>query len=221
MTLPRPPGQRPDTEALLAVDLQNDFCTGGRLAVPGGEAVVAPINSLAPLFATVVATQDWHPPDHRSFASAYPGARPYETVTLPYGPQVLWPDHCVQDTPGAEFRFDFDLGPVDLVLRKGADREIDSYSAFFENDRTTATGLAGYLRDRGVRRVVLAGLAFDFCVLWSAEDARRLGFEVAVVEDACRAIDVEGSAAEAQARLAAAGAVLVRSEALIAGETAA
>jgi nicotinamidase/pyrazinamidase len=204
-------GLRPANEALLAVDLQNDFCTGGALPVPGGEAVVAPINRLARLFATVVATQDWHPPGHRSFASAYPGRKPYETIALPYGPQVLWPDHCVHDTEGAAFRADFDLAPVDLVLRKGVDPAIDSYSTFFENDRTTTTGLAGYLRDRGVSRVVLAGLAFDFCVLWSAEDARRLGFEAVVIDDACRAIDVEGSAADARRRLAAADVVLVRS----------
>jgi nicotinamidase/pyrazinamidase len=205
--------RRPRHEALIAVDLQNDFCTGGALAVPGGEAVAAPINALAPLFQVVVATQDWHPPGHSSFASAHPGRRPYERIPLPYGPQVLWPDHCVQDSAGAAFRPEFDLGPVDLVLRKGVDPAIDSYSTFFENDRRTATGLAGYLRERGITQVTLAGLALDFCVLWSAEDARRLGFAAVVVEDACRAIDVDGSEAEARRRLAAAGARLTPSAA--------
>lgn len=199
----------PASDALLVVDVQNDFCTGGRLAVPGGEAVVAPINTLSPKFRTVVATQDWHPPGHRSFAAAHAGRRPYDTVELAYGPQVLWPDHCVQGTPGAALHPDLDLKRVGLILRKGADPAIDSYSVFFENDRRTATGLAGYLRELGVGRVFLAGLAFDYCVLWSAEDARRLGFEVVVVEDACRALDVQGSAAQAGVRLRAAGVALI------------
>lgn len=201
----------PATDALLAVDIQYDFCTGGRLAVPGGEEVIAPINSIAPLFDTVAATQDWHPPDHQSFASAHPGRRPYETIALAYGAQVLWPDHCVQGTPGAALRHELRLAPVTLILRKGVHRAIDSYSAFFENDRQTATGLAGYLRERGVKRTFLAGLAFDFCVLWSAEDARRVGFEAVVIEDACRGLDVSGSAAEARRRLNALHVPLVRS----------
>lgn len=204
------------TDALLITDVQNDFCTGGRLAVPQGEAVVAPINRLAPAFRTVVATQDWHPPGHQSFSSAHPGRQPYETIALFYGDQVLWPDHCVQGTLGAELRADLDLGPVSLVLRKGADPAIDSYSAFFENDRRTATGLAGYLRERGVTRVFLAGLALDFCVLWSAEDARRLGFEAVVVEDACRALDIDGSAATACARLRKAGVARLQSADVVA-----
>jgi nicotinamidase/pyrazinamidase len=208
--------RRPADEALLVVDLQNDFCTGGALAVPGGEAVLAHVNRLAPLFATVVATQDWHPPGHRSFASVHPGRNAFEQIELMHGPQTLWPDHCVQGTRGAALHDDLDPGPVHLVLRKGMQPAIDSYSAFFENDRTTTTGLAGYLRERGVRRVVIAGLAFDFCVLWSAEDARRLGWEVAVVEDACRAIDVDGSAAEARRRLAAAGAEIISTGSLLA-----
>lgn len=193
------------TDVLLVVDVQNDFCSGGRLAVPGGEAVVRPANRLMARFDHVVLTQDWHPAGHLSFASAHPGRRPYETVDLDYGPQILWPDHCVQGTPGADFHPDLNLVRTELVLRKGFDRRIDSYSAFFENDRTTATGLAGYLRDRGLRRVFLAGLAFDFCVLWSAEDACRQGFDAVVIEDACRALDIDGSQAEARRRLAAAG----------------
>jgi len=194
---------RPDADVLLVVDVQNDFCPGGRLAAPGGDEVVAPINRLMTRFDHIVLTQDWHPTDHQSFASAHPGRKPYETISLPYGPQVLWPDHCVQGTPGAGFRPDLDLTPAQLVLRKGCDRRIDSYSAFMENDRTTATGLGGYLRERGLRRVFLAGIAFDFCVLWSAEDAHRQGFEVIVIEDACRGIDVDGSVAEARRRLQA------------------
>jgi nicotinamidase/pyrazinamidase len=199
----------PDADVLLVVDVQNDFCPGGRLAVPDGDAVVAPINRLMARFRHVVLTQDWHPPGHGSFASAHPGAAPYDTISMPYGPQVLWPDHCVQGSPGAAFHPGLDLTPAGLILRKGTDPRIDSYSAFAENDRTTATGLAGYLRERGVGRVFLAGLAFDFCVLWSAEDARRLGFEAVVVADACRALDVEGSEADARRRLQALGAPLV------------
>jgi nicotinamidase/pyrazinamidase len=194
-----------DADVLLVVDVQNDFCAGGRLAVPDGDAVVAPINGLMARFGHVVLTQDWHPPGHGSFASAHPGRAAYDTIVLPYGPQVLWPDHCVQGAPGAAFHPALDLTPAELILRKGTDPTIDSYSAFAENDRTTATGLAGYLRERGLRRVFLAGLAFDFCVLWSAEDARRLGFEAVVIEDACRALDVDGSRAEARRRLQALG----------------
>ena len=204
------------TDVLLVVDIQNDFCPGGALPVPGGDEVVAPINSLIRRFQHVVLTQDWHTPDHSSFASRHPGRKPYDMFEMDYGPQVLWPDHCVQGTHGAKFRADLDAARAELVLRKGYHRDIDSYSAFFENDRRTATGLAGYLRDRGFARVVLAGLAYDFCVLWSAEDARRLGFEVVVAADACRALDVAGSKADADRRLAAAGAVLAPAEALAA-----
>jgi nicotinamidase/pyrazinamidase len=203
-----------ETDLLLAVDLQNDFCPGGALAVPGGDEVVPLINRLAERFAHVVLTQDWHPPGHQSFASSRPGRAPYEVVDVPYGRQILWPDHCVQGTRGAAFRDDLDAPGAELVLRKGYLPEIDSYSAFFENDRTTPTGLAGYLHDRGFRRLFLAGLAFDFCVLWSAEDARRLGFEVVVVEDACRAIDLLGSAADARRRLREAGAAVASSDAV-------
>lgn len=190
-------------DVLLVVDVQNDFCPGGALAAPGGDEVVAPINRLMGRFDHVVLTQDWHPEGHLSFASSHPGRKPYETIPLPYGPQVLWPDHCVQGAPGAAFHPGLDLTRAQLVLRKGCDQRIDSYSAFMENDRTTATGLGGYLRERGLRRVFLAGIAFDFCVLWSAEDARRQGFDVVVVEDACRGIDVDGSMGEARRRLQA------------------
>jgi nicotinamidase/pyrazinamidase len=187
---------------LLVVDLQNDFCPDGALAVPRGDEVVALINRLAARFEHVVLTQDWHPAGHQSFASAHPGCKPYDTIEVSYGPQVLWPDHCVQGTPGAQFRDDLKIAHAELVLRKGYHREIDSYSAFYENDRTTPTGLAGYLRERGLRRVFLAGLAFDFCVRYSAEDAHREGFSVVVVEDACRGIDIGGSMAETRRILA-------------------
>jgi nicotinamidase/pyrazinamidase len=184
-----------DTDVLLVVDVQNDFCPGGTLAVPRGDEVVDLVNRLGVRFQHVVLTQDWHPSGHRSFASANPGRQPYETVAFPYGPQVLWPDHCVQGTPGAQFHGRVQLPHAELVLRKGYRRAIDSYSAFYENDHTTPTGLAGYLRERGLGRVFLAGLALDFCVRYSAEDAQRCGFAVVVVEDACRAIDVAGSLA--------------------------
>jgi nicotinamidase/pyrazinamidase len=184
-----------DHDVLLVVDLQNDFCLGGKLAVPHGDQVIPIVNNLARKFAHVVLTQDWHPPGHLSFASSHPGKQHFETIEASYGMQILWPDHCVQGTAGAAFHADLQVPHAALVLRKGYHREIDSYSAFYENDRKTATGLTGYLRDHGVTRIFIAGLAFDFCVRYSAEDARREGFEVAVIEDACRSIDVEGSAA--------------------------
>jgi nicotinamidase/pyrazinamidase len=185
-----------ERDTLLLVDVQNDFCPGGALAVPRGDEIVPLVNRLARRFRHVVLTQDWHPRGHGSFASTYPGKKPYETVELSYGPQVLWPDHCVQGTRGADFRADLDVPHAELVLRKGYHREIDSYSAFVENDRKTATGLAGYLRERGFARVFIAGLALDFCVRYSAEDAHREGFSVVVVADACRGIDVAGSVEE-------------------------
>jgi nicotinamidase/pyrazinamidase len=194
-----------ERDILLLVDIQNDFCPGGGLAVPHGDEVVPLVNRLAARFAHVVLTQDWHPRGHLSFASSYPGRKPYETVELAYGTQVLWPDHCVQGSPGADFRTDLAVPHAELVLRKGYHREIDSYSAFAENDRTTSTGLAGYLRERGLARVFVAGLAFDFCVRYSAEDAHRAGFRVAVIEDACRGIDVAGSMAQTRRRLAELG----------------
>ena len=182
------------SDVLIVVDIQNDFCPGGALAVPHGDEVVPIINRLAVRFRNVVLTQDWHPAGHFSFASAHPGKKPYDTIAAPYGPQVLWPDHCVQATRGAEFH-GLDIPHAALVLRKGMDAAIDSYSTFYENDRTTPTGLVGYLRERGWTRVFLAGLAFDFCVRYSAEDACREGFEVFVIEEACRGIDIDGSVA--------------------------
>jgi len=182
-----------ETDVLLVVDVQNDFCPGGHLAVPRGDEVAPLINRLGAKFRHVVLTQDWHPAGHLSFASAHPGRRPFETITAHYGPQVLWPDHCVQATSGAAFRADLEIPHAELIVRKGFRREIDSYSAFFENDHRTPTGLAGYLRERGLERVFIAGLALDFCVRYSTEDAKAHGFDVTVIEDACRAIDVDGS----------------------------
>jgi nicotinamidase/pyrazinamidase len=194
-----------DRDVLLVIDVQNDFCPGGNLAVAGGDEVVAPVNRLAGRFASVVLTQDWHPPGHRSFASAHRGRKPFETVQLAYGPQVLWPDHCVQGTRGAELHEGLHVPHAQLVLRKGCNPDIDSYSAFFENDRRTATGLAGYLRERGITRIFVAGLAYDFCVRYTCEDARRAGFEAVVISDACRAIDADGSLAAARRALAELG----------------
>jgi nicotinamidase/pyrazinamidase len=188
----------PARDALLAIDVQRDFCAGGALAVADGDAVVAPIDALTARFAHIVATQDWHPADHASFAANHRGAAPYSVIDMPYGPQTLWPVHCVQGTPGAEFHPGLAGGRACAVVRKGMRREIDSYSAFFENDRATPTGLGGYLRERGIGRVFVAGLATDFCVSFSALDARRLGFEVCVLIDACRAIDLNGSLAKAR-----------------------
>jgi nicotinamidase/pyrazinamidase len=181
------------SDVLIVIDVQNDFCPGGALAVPRGDEVVLIVNRLAARFRHVVLTQDWHPVGHFSFASTHPGRKPFEAIAAPYGPQVLWPDHCVQDTPGAAFHPSLHIPHAALVLRKGMVPAIDSYSAFYENDHRTPTGLVGYLRDRGLTRVFLAGLAFDFCVRYSAEDAKREGFAVFVVEDACRGIDVDGS----------------------------
>ena len=194
-----------DDDVLIVVDIQNDFCPGGALAVPHGDEVVAIVNTLAARFRNVVLTQDWHPRDHLSFASSHPGKRPFETVEASYGAQVLWPDHCVQATAGAEFHPALAVPHAGLVLRKGIDRSIDSYSTFYENDRKTPTGLVGYLRERGLTRIFLAGLAFDFCVRYSAEDARREGFDAFVIEDACRGIDLDGSVAATRMSLSALG----------------
>lgn len=180
-------------EVLLVVDMQIDFCPGGALAVPDGDQVVAEVNSLIAAHDHVVLTQDWHPSGHASFASQHPGRAPFDSIEAAYGPQVLWPDHCVQGTRGGDFHPGLDWTKAELVLRKGFRRAIDSYSAFFENDHRTPTGLGGYLKERGFTRVVLAGLATDFCVHFSAMDARNLGFEVSVIERACRAIDLGGS----------------------------
>jgi nicotinamidase/pyrazinamidase len=186
-------------DVLLVVDVQNDFCPGGALAVPRGDEVVPVINGLAEKFRHVVLTQDWHPRGHLSFASSHPGKKPFETIAAAYGSQVLWPDHCVQMTEGAEFRPALRIPNAGLVIRKGTDRSIDSYSAFYENDRITPTGLIGYLRERGMKRIFVTGLAFDFCVRYSAEDARRENFAVLVIADACRGIDVDGSMAATRA----------------------
>jgi nicotinamidase/pyrazinamidase len=196
---------RPETEALIVIDVQNDFCPGGALAVADGDAIIPRINALMDDFATVVLTQDWHPATHASFAANHPGAAPFSLTEMPYGPQVLWPVHCVQGTAGAAFHAALRTDPAQMLIRKGFRPGIDSYSAFFENDRTTATGLEGYLRTRGVRGVTLVGLATDYCVAYSALDAARLGFAATVLTGACRAIDLNGSLAEARGLMAAAG----------------
>jgi nicotinamidase/pyrazinamidase len=196
-------------DVLIVIDVQNDFCPGGALAVPRGDEVIEPIRRIAPRFEHIVLTQDWHPAGHASFASAHPGKKPFESIELGYGAQTLWPDHCVQGTRGAEFHPELELTRAELVLRKGFRAQIDSYSAFFENDRVTPTGLAGYLRERGLSRVFLAGLAYDFCVGFSALDARKLGFEAFVVRDACRAIDLNSSAAAMEAQFAQAGVAVI------------
>jgi len=194
-----------DEDLLLVIDVQNDFCPGGALAVADGDAVVPAINRLAGRFAHVVLTQDWHPRGHSSFASSHHGRAPFETIAMPYGQQTLWPDHCIQGTAGAAFHRELETTRAELIIRKGFRPSVDSYSAFFENDRTTPTGLAGYLRERGFRRVFLAGLATDFCVNYSAVDACRLGFAAVVIESACRAIDLGGSLDAAWAGMAKAG----------------
>ena len=185
----------PANQALIVIDIQNDFCPGGALAVAGGNAIIPRVNAMMPDFAVRVLTQDWHTANHSSFAENHPGTAPFSMVTMPYGQQVLWPTHCIQGTIGAAFHADLRTDPADLVIRKGFRAEIDSYSAFFENDRITPTGLDGYLRSRGVTGLTLVGLAFDYCVAYSALDAARLGFEVTVLEGACRAIDLGGSQA--------------------------
>ena len=192
-------------DVLLVIDMQNGFCPGGTLAVPGGDEIVPLINRIAKRFGHVVLTQDWHPAEHRSFASAHPGRKPFETVELAYGPQVLWPDHCIQGSQSAAFHPNLDIPHAELIIRKGFRPDIDSYSAFFENDRATPTGLGGYLRERGLTRVFLVGLALDFCVRYSAEDAQKSGFSAVIWEDACRAIDMNGSLAAARKSFAALG----------------
>jgi len=184
-----------NTDCLLIIDVQNDFCAGGALEVPDGDAVVPVINAVSQKFQHRILTQDWHPAKHSSFASSHPGHSPFDLISMPYGNQVLWPDHCVQGSSGAAFHDQLDITNAQLILRKGFRATIDSYSAFFENDQTTPTGLTGYLRSRGFERIFMAGLATDFCVAWSALDARAEGFDVVLIEDACRAIDMEGSLA--------------------------
>jgi nicotinamidase/pyrazinamidase len=194
-----------DDDLLLIIDVQNDFCPGGALAVADGDAVVPVINRLVQRFDHVVLTQDWHPSGHSSFATSHPGSVPFDVISMPYGQQTLWPDHCVQGASGATFHPQLATERAELVIRKGFRSEIDSYSAFYENDRRTPTGLAGYLRERGVRRIFLAGLATDFCVYYSALDARRLGFDTVLIEAGCRAIDLAGSLDAAWAGMAVAG----------------
>lgn len=204
-----------ESDLLLIVDVQYDFCPGGALDVPGGDEIIPTINRLAPAFRHVGLTQDWHPPGHTSFASSHPGYEPFSQVEMPYGPQTLWPDHCVQGTRGAAFHADLHADHAEFVIRKGYRPDIDSYSALYENDRTTPTGLAGYLRERGLRRLFICGLALDYCVYYSCMDARREGFDVLVIEDACRAIDLEGSKATALNDMATAGVTIVNADAVI------
>ncbi len=203
-----------DADALLVIDVQNDFLPGGALAVPDGDAVIAPINRLVARVPHVILTQDWHPPSHASFHASHPGRSPFDIVDLPYGQQVLWPEHCVRGTPGAELAAGLDTERAELVIRKGTHPGIDSYSAFLEADRRTRTGLAGYLTERGLTRLFLAGLATDFCVLWTALDARAAGFDAIVVEDAVRGIDLDGSLARAWAEMERAGVGRITSAAL-------
>jgi nicotinamidase/pyrazinamidase len=205
-----------DSDVLLVTDIQNDFCPGGALAVPRGDEIVPIANRLARCFAHVILVQDWHPKGHISFASSHPGKRLFESIDVSYGPQTLWPDHCVQGTAGAAFHAGLDVPHAELLIRKGFHKDIDSYSAFYENDRATPTGLGGYLRERGLGRVFLVGLATDYCIRFSAVDARREGFEAVVIETACRAIDLEGSLRDALAEMKAAGVTLVADTAIAA-----
>jgi len=198
-------------DVLLVVDVQNDFCPGGALPVANGDEVIAPIHRIAPRFEHIILTQDWHPANHTSFAANHPGKQPYEPIQFSYGTQTLWPVHCVQATRGADFHADLNLPQAELILRKGFHAAIDSYSTFFENDRVTPTGLASYLRERGLKRVFLAGLAYDYCVAYSALDARRLNLPVVIVRDACRAIDLDGSVARMEAEFARTGVTVIGS----------
>jgi nicotinamidase/pyrazinamidase len=200
---------RDDRDVLIIVDVQNDFCPGGALAVPQGDEIVPAVNRLAAEFAHVVLTQDWHPRDHASFASSHPGKSPFDTIDISYGQQILWPDHCVQGKRGADFHPDLDVPHAELVLRKGFRRAIDSYSAFFENDRRTPTGLVAYLKERRFERITLCGLATDFCVFYSAIDGRQAGFEVTIATDACGGIDVDGSLERAMRSMSEAGVTLL------------
>lgn len=195
----------PANHALIVIDVQNDFCPGGALAVPNGAEIIPGINALMSDFAAVILTQDWHPANHSSFASQHTGLAPFSMTEMPYGPQVLWPDHCLQGSNGAAFHGNLDTDRADLILRKGYNAAIDSYSSFFENDHTTPTGLQGYLHSRGIDTLTMAGLATDFCVNFSAVDAASLGFDVTVRENLCRAIDLDGSLVAARAGMRAAG----------------
>ncbi len=197
------------TDVLIVIDVQNDFCPGGALAVPAGDQVIEAIHRVAPNFEHVILTQDWHPAGHSSFASSHPGKQPFDHIQLSYGNQTLWPDHCIQGGHGAELHSALHLPQAELIVRKGFRLGLDSYSAFFENDGTTGTGLAAYLRERGLRRVFLAGLAYDYCVGYSALDAQRLGFPAFVLSDACRAIDLNGSVAAMDQQFSQAGVALL------------
>lgn len=201
--------------ALLIADIQNDFCPDGALAVPEGDVIVPTVNTLTEEFDHVVMTQDWHPPGHQSFASSHPEHNTFDVIEVDYGDQILWPDHCVQGTEGAEFHPDLNTTPVELIIRKGFRSHIDSYSAFYENDRETPTGLTGYLRERGIDTLYVGGLAADFCVKWSALDGRKEGFEVYVIEDATRGIDQDGSLEQAWQEMNEAGVQVVSSEAAL------
>jgi len=198
--------------ALVIIDVQHDFCPGGALAVADGDAVVPIVNRLQSAFPLRILTQDWHPADHMSFADNHQGAEPFSMTEMPYGPQVLWPSHCIQGTQGAELHKDLETGSASIIIRKGFRPEIDSYSAFFENDRNTPTGLKGYLKDLGITSLAMAGLATDFCVRYSAVDAAKLGFDVTLIEDACRAIDMNGSLTEAMKDMADHGVTLATSD---------
>jgi nicotinamidase/pyrazinamidase len=202
------------SDVLIVIDLQNDFCPGGALPVPRGDEVIAPIHRIAPLFQHIILTQDWHPANHTSFSASHPGRQPFESIKLHYGEQTLWPPHCVQGTHGAEFHPALNLPQAELILRKGFQPQIDSYSAFFENDRTTLTGLAGYLRERDLQRVFLVGLAYDYCVGYSALDARRLGLPAFVLRDACRAIGLADSVSSIEAQFAESGVTVIESSQL-------
>lgn len=197
-------------EALIVIDVQNDFCPGGALAVTDGDYILPQVNRLIAEFQHVILTQDWHPAGHSSFASAHPGAKPFDSITMPYGQQTLWPDHCIQGTSGADFHDSLDWTRAELIVRKGFRPEIDSYSAFFENDRTTPTGLGGYLKERGISKLAFCGLALDYCVAYSALDAAKLGFEARVLVSACRGIDLGGSVATMTAQMQDAGVTLVQ-----------
>ena len=198
-------------KVLLAIDVQNDFCPGGSLAVPEGDQIIPVVNRLSEQFGHMILTQDWHPAGHSSFASSHDGKKPYETIEMPYGEQVLWPDHCVQNSEGAEFHPDLDTELAEVIIRKGFRKEVDSYSAFYENDHKTQTGLAGYLRERGFTDIYVCGLATDFCVRWSVHDGRKEGFRMHVVEDGTRGIDIDGSIDQAWREMKSVGAEIIRS----------
>jgi len=197
---------------LLIIDVQNDFCPGGKLAVPDGDSVVPIINSLIPKFDAIIQTQDWHPRGHHSFASSHEGKEPYDTVEMDYGTQVLWPDHCVQGTHGSEFHPDLNTTKTEVIIRKGFRKEIDSYSTFYENDQKTPTGLTGYLRERGISEIYTAGLATDFCVKWSVIDGLKENFKVHIIEDAVKGIDIDGSVEQAWKEMKNAGAEITSSD---------